>query len=127
MNTALQKERDLLLFGEELDWSKIISLESYTNASPATLDRLIEIKLLDPNHSNDSPTVGEFIAFMKKYPGFTAHGWARHPRCTNAEVVIEGIAYKGAYSIELLRDFTLLCRKADSFVIKEDYLYCWFD
>ena len=125
-NPSMYTEREQILFGASKNWEGERTLP-FKDISVQALEELIELDLLVDYIQGKAPTLIEYIDFMKKYPGFTAHGFATNPDRDNPFIAIEGLEYRGVYDIEVLLAFTKLCRKADVFETAERYLYCWFD
>ncbi len=120
---------DAVTYGEDgrLHWFG--GAESFAGLSVGTMQTLIELGFLDPNgNQNGSPTIAEFLRFMKRFPEFTAIGYATHPDRQDARVTIEGVEASGAIlSAEAAAEFRELAATADECDISTDYARCWWD
>ena len=119
--------RDTMIFGN-FDKKKYMGgTRKFYHLPCSILENLVTEDFADPEETqNDSPTIREFIEFMKKYAGYTAHGYVVIDTRDDYRVSVEGID-KGddAESIEELKDFIKLCRWVDSLDV--DTMYCWYD
>ena len=92
-----------------------------------TLEKLIQMGFADPQDAqNDAPDIGTILAFLKRNPSFTAHGYAVTPHRTDYRISLEGVEANFADKSEVI-DFVDLFRRADDFRISDDYQYAWFD
>jgi hypothetical protein len=92
------------------------------------LKELAENQFIDlEDAQNCSPTAGDFLEFMEKYPKVTAHGYVVSHKRNDYRVSLEGLSYKGRVNKELNKDFVYLCRHADEFVLEDNTLYSWWD
>lgn len=96
------------------------------------MQQLIDENFLDPEDTqNDSPSAGEFLDFMKKYPFVKAHGYAVDVSRSDYRITIEGIEAEipsdENVKITFIIDFADLCRDASEFDIGEKYAYAWWD
>jgi len=94
----------------------------------STCDALIAAGLMDPEQTqNESPTVSEFVDFMRKHPGALAHGYTIGGGRDDARVSIEGLTVGRQHvNSGLLTDFVNSFRHADEFSI-DPGLRCWWD
>ena len=100
----------------------------FKGINPETLQELLDLKFADPSDNyNDCPTFGEFLDFMKAYPGYTAHGYATSHLRDDYRVTIEGLMKDGESTKEEIIDFVREFKFADEFEIEDDYVYCWYD
>jgi hypothetical protein len=122
-------ERDRMLFGHVIEWvEENGGVEHFRDLSVATLKELIARNFADPDErQNDSPSIGQFLQFLEKYPHVKAHGYAVSPNREDYRVSLEGVEYDGPVSAELYRDFRALSSSADDFVCTHERLYCWYD
>lgn len=126
------KIRDKIIFGQEMDWEKIsCGAVGFDGLKLGQFLELLEggFLNLDCEH-NLSPTIGEFMDFMRKYPKFTARGWAISPERENYEIcpiTIDGIELAGPFTEYMAIDFIKLCWNADDLVVNGEGLFCWFD
>lgn len=130
------KERDMILFGKELDWvdGNVPGGETFCGHSrfeKLSLEKLKELRdkcfLYLDDQQNNAPTIEQFIEFMEKFPDVTAHGYAISPRRDDYRISIEGLEYTGRCGKAMQLEFTKLCRKADVFTATDSHIYCWFD
>lgn len=103
--------------------------ESFAGLSVGAMETLIELGFIDPDgNQNLSPTAATFLGFMKRFPMFTAIGYAIHPDRKDARVTIEGVEASGvALSEEAVAAFRELAETADECDISADYAHCWWD
>ena len=124
------EERDKIIFEREIDWDQEGSggIMRFRELDIVQLEQLNEKGLLDlEDYQNDSPSVKEFMAFMKKYPAVTAIGYVVSPKRDDVRVSLEGIECEQAeVTPELKDDFIEMCRYADELEIKKG-LYAWWD
>ncbi len=123
-------ERDRLLFGRKINWAADDSggIERFEWVSAETLKELVAKGYADPGDAqNSSPTLGEFIRFLERFPDVKAHGYAVSPEREDYRVTVEGLQYVGEVGDDLRREFRKLNRHADDFVCTDDELYCWYD
>jgi hypothetical protein len=123
-NKKMITKRNLIIFGRP----EAYDAERFNKLTLEQLNELKLMKVLDPKEQqNDSPTIKEFMDFMKDHPGVTAHGYVISEDREDCRVSLEGIAYEGSPSKKLILDFTSLCRDADEFTANEGGLYAWWD
>lgn len=92
------------------------------------LDILVKRGWADPSDTqNNSPSLGEMLEFMRKFPEVTAHGYAVEAKRFDCRVTVEGLEYDGEPSEEMKAEFTRVFRKADNFICNNKKLYCWYD
>jgi hypothetical protein len=92
------------------------------------LERLVDNDFIDlEGTQNCSPSAGEFMEFLEKYPKATAHGYAVSHKRDDYRVSLEGVGFRGRVSKKLLMDFVYLCRHADEFHAGDGELYAWWD
>lgn len=103
--------------------------ESFTGLTVGAMQTLMELGFLDPeNNTNWSPTAGEFLQFMKRFPQFKAIGYAIDPRRADVRVTIEGMEYDGVpLTPEAVMAFHEFAANADEVDITDDYARCWWD
>lgn len=104
--------------------------EGFAGLSVGAMQTLIELGFLDADgYQNASPTAGVFLQFMKRYPHFTAIGYAIHPDRADARISIEGIESRGVpLGTEALAAFEELAKTADECdIVLPDYARCWWD
>jgi hypothetical protein len=124
------QERDRLLFGRVVQWGEegLGGIEHFRGVGVDTLLALVARNYADPADSqNESPTLGEFIRFMEKYPQVTAHGYAVSPQRADYRVTVEGLEYAGPVGAELRREFEAMNAGADEYVCEGGQLFCWYD
>lgn len=123
-----EKQRDEIIFGEHDKQAYLGGVRHFKNLSLDKLEKLIGNKFIDLcNRQNNAPSVREVYEFMKKYPGYTTHGYAVWVKREDYHVSLEGV-FKDwdADSVEEFVEFTELFKYADEI---ETYpiMYCWFD
>ena len=102
--------------------------EPFTNLAVGAMQTLVELGFLNPeSETNGSPTAQEFLDFMKKYPMFTAIGYAVHPARRDARITIEGIEASAALDGPAVAAFTEFSQEADEITIGSGYFRCWWD
>lgn len=85
--------RDKIIFGEynENDY-KDGAIKNFRFLSFDKLKKLVEEKFADPDEVvNESPTIAEYISFMKSHQNFTAHGYCVGTNRDDYRVSIEGL------------------------------------
>ena len=101
---------------------------SFEGVTLEQLQALQEQGFLDPEEcQNDSPSIAEFMEYMKSHEGFTAHGYAISADREDYRVSIEGLQKLGDVTREDLIDFVNAFRWADELTCKDDELFCWYD
>jgi len=124
------KERDEIVFGKAINWAEESSggIIRFRELGLEELEALVEKGYIDPEEAqNSSPTVGEILGFMKKYPAVTAHGYVVSPDREEERVSLEGIECEASEVTDELRmDFVDLARYADEFEYRTS-LYAWWD
>ena len=122
-------ERDLLLFNEPFNADKYPGgIRYFKGLTSNGIANLLAFGVIDlEEQQNYSPTVEKILEFLKKHPGFTAHGYAVSPQRADYRVSIEGVELEGPYELGDLQDFFTLFRYADEVTVEDEYLYCWFD
>jgi len=130
------KERDMILFGKELDWvnGNVPGGETFCGHAAfkgLTLEKLKELRdkhFLDPsNRQNNAPTIAQFIEFMEEHSDMKAHGYAISPGRNDYRVSLEGLEFNGECSTELQLAFVERFRQADALEFTDSRLYCWYD
>lgn len=120
--------RDKIIFGTE---SGVKYLGGIRRFEGLTVDQLTELEeygfLYLDDAQNYAPSVGEFIEFMKKFPEFTAHGYAVSVERSDYRVSIEGVEKHGEATPEELEAFEDLFSDADEFTATSEGLRCWYD
>lgn len=129
LNIEHYKERDLIIFGEEVSWDD--ELGGMKNFKELTLQQLETLKdkgqLKPDEQQNNSPTIEQCMTFMKQFPGATAHGYVISPERKDYRVTLEGLEFTGECTTEIQRAFSKLCKRANDLEITSTRLYCWFD
>ena len=128
-------ERDLIIFDEEIDWSKSSGGIQSFKIGLDKLEALFVKKFINPkDRQNASPTNKQFFEFMKKHDKYPliAHGYAVSPRRNDYRVSIEGLLMPERYVDEKIKRIFLTWthvtgeHKPDSYHDGGD-LYCWWD
>ena len=119
------KTRNKIIFNEETD----VDCMRFTSLPLDKLELLVEKNFIDlEDCQNSSPSVREFLDFMRKYPGVCAHGYTISHKRSDYRVSLEGLIYDGIVSDnQMLKDFVNLCHKADDFSVGDHILYSWWD
>ena len=100
---------------------------SFSGMTYNTLQTLVDKGYADPEDSqNDSPTLGEYLEFMKEHPRFKAHGYVVSNNREDRRITIEGLE-AGQVTIKEVEDFINLDRYADEFEATQDYCRSWWD
>ncbi len=121
--------RDELLGIDSSIWEESPEdIERFKAVSLDVLETLLEEGYLDPQSAqNVSPTVEQFLAFIRKHPKAKAHGYAVSPYREDFRISLEGLFVDHEdITAEMRRDFEELCGNADDY---EDgcHLYSWWD
>ena len=123
------KTRDEIIFGEYDEKKYHGGVRRFENLDLTALEKLVDQKFIDlEDAQNASPTVEEFLAFMKAYPDYTAHGYTVVNIDRNDyRVTLEGIGKNyEANDKEELKDFVKMFHSADELCIDKT-MYCWYD
>ena len=100
------KARDELIFGKYDESKYIGGCRNFSGLTIEKMEQLIADKYLDPSErQNKSPTVAEFLRFMKKYEGYHALGYVVSVRREDYRTSIEGIYKVGSVNAEETADF----------------------
>jgi len=122
--------RNEIIFGDKDTDSKtwLGGTRRFESLNLEQLQDLIQNNFIDLEEcQNYSPSVSDFLDFMKKYPAVKAHGYAVSHTRDDYRVSLEGLAFAGEVNNQMLLDFIHLCRQADEFHASEDELYAWWD
>ena len=115
-------------YGEDRRLHWFGGTEGFDNLSVGAMMTLIELGFLKPDSEfNNSPTAQAFLDFMKKYPLFTAIGYAVHPARRDAGIIIEGMEASGMLDEDIVAAFAAFSEGADELDIKFNYCRCWWD
>lgn len=122
-----EKQRDNIIFGEHNTRAYTGGIRRFENLPLGKLEELINSNFIDTrDRQNAAPTIKDIYEFMKKYPAYTAHGYAVTIKRDDYRVSLEGVSKeRGADSPQELADFTELFKFADEFSTSP--MYCWFD
>jgi hypothetical protein len=125
------KSRNEIIFGDDDADSNdnwLGGTRRFDSLNLEQLHALIRNEFIDlEDCQNYSPSVGDFLDFMKKYPEVEAHGYAVSHKRDDYRVSLEGIRFGGKVTMKMLLDFVHLCRHADEFHADEKGLYAWWD
>lgn len=124
------ESRNEIIFGDKDTDSKswLGGTRRFESLSLKQLNALIQNDFIDlEDCQNYSPSVGDFLDFMKKYPAVVAHGYAVSHKRDDYRVSLEGVSFGGKVTMKMLLDFVYLCRHADEFHASEEELYAWWD
>ena len=120
--------RNNIIFGENHDGD--LGFDETKDFDSLSLEQFRELVANDfidlEDCQNDSPSAGQFLAFMEKYPAVVAHGYAVGHDRVDYRVTLEGLSFNGPVSEELSTDFSSLCRDADEFVNESNKLHAWW-
>lgn len=127
LNPNIQ-QRDELIFGKYDDKAYVTGgVRYFDKLSLEVLNHLLELNFIDANDKqNNCPSVKEILAFMEKYPKYTAHGYAVSRNQIDYLVTLTGVEKEGDLdNLDELKDFVDLFGRADE--LHAENLYCWFD
>ncbi len=106
----------------------------YEGLNAERLGQLVAEGFADPEEcQNDAPSIGKFLAFMRREPRALAHGYVVSPQRSDCRVSVEGLRLSftenddGKERARLTRAFTNMCAGADEFRVDSDTLYAWWD
>jgi hypothetical protein len=95
------------------------------NITREQLEALLHENLIDPDEQqNDSPTVKDFLEFLKRNPSFYAIGYIISPNRPDYRISIDGVEAKSCTKAELV-NFRKIFRKADLYIEKPPH--AWYD
>ncbi len=101
----------------------------YTRLSLAGLERLVAEGYADLDDAqNDSPTLGEFLEFMRRWPVFFAEGYVVAAERDDCRVTVTGLCGPG--DCQDAKDaFMDLAADADDVKFSPPYdeFWCWWD
>ena len=123
-------KRNQIIFGDDnVDGDNWLGgTRFFSKLSLEQLEELVDNNFIDlQDAQNCSPTVEEFLEFMKEHAQFTAHGYAVSHNRDDYRASLEGIEFKGKVSKNLMKDFIDLCRHADEIVCEDNKLFAWWD
>ena len=132
------KERDLLVWGEERDWSESCGgILYFEGMSPDTARQLIEKGYLDPEDcQNSSPEAETLVAWGEAHHGMgvytTFDGYVVEPTRHDCRISIETVycewyMVNSERSEQILIDFVNEFRMADEFQISTRSGMAWWD
>ncbi|HEX6306398.1 MAG TPA: hypothetical protein VFZ76_19515 [Anaerolineales bacterium] len=106
-------------------FGKVVHLDSI---SLPVLESLLEEKFISlDERQNNSPTVEQFMNFMRKHPAALARGYAVSPYRRDYRITIVGLFVEhDQVTLDMWADFHELCQDADEFEADYD-LYSWWD
>lgn len=100
----------------------------FQNLPPEVLETLIAEQFADPEiNQNDSPTIGEFLAYMKEHPGCNCHGYAVSIDREDYRVSLEGLDQRSNLSHEAEIHFLKFCHGADEINTESEGYHAWWD
>lgn len=109
-------------------------IQRFSGLTAEKLSLLVKEKFADPTETqNNSPTISDFLNFLKKNPGFTAHGYVVLPEREDYRVSIEGVEWSGTESLspKSMQEFVDMFRDADEFILNmvgpNPSAWCWYD
>jgi len=99
----------------------------FVNLDANTLEKMIELGFADPGErQNESPTIGEFLAWLKENPSYKAHGYVVCVDRNDYRLSIEGVDGHSK-DLEEIQRFREMFQDADEFDIYGDYQRAWYD
>lgn len=92
------------------------------------LEILFRERFINPSgRQNESPTMQEFLDFMRKHSAAVAHGYAVSPHRGDYRITIEGLRVPmNDATWELEQAFVEFCQSADELMTNGE-LYSWWD
>lgn len=127
-NNMLQKELREELLASFFGQKDTGDLRYFTNLPLSVLQELIDHGFVEMSPWNECPGMTEvFLPFMRRNPGFTAHGYAASWNRSDARVTIEGVEKAGSLPRHELIDFFNTFHWADELEVADDYARCWYD
>ena len=127
MNMAAARRSEILGVSKRESFGGIVRFEGL---GLRELETLVSEGFADPEDcQNHAPSLGEILAFMRRFPDFTAHGYAVDPERNDYRVSIEGVHLGRIASDEEFSSFMELFRHADEVTCRNTVagLYCWYD
>ena len=112
-----------------LEMASDFDIVRYHGLTATNLAALVAEGFADPEETqNDSPSIGEFLAFMEGHPWALAHGYAVGPQRDDYRVSVEGMAGHAPTARDA-EVFALMCEGADE--LKAQYaageVRSWWD
>ncbi len=122
------KLRDEIIFGKYESEKYMGGIRRFENLNLDKLQKLAMMNFINlEENQNYSPTVWEFIKFMRKYPEYTVMGYTVSIERSDYRVSIDGIEKQfGAESETEETEFIELFGDADEFENNSE-MYAWFD
>jgi len=121
------KTRDELIFGSFDRNAYLGGIRKYRNMDLEKLEKLVEMGFANPDETqNYSPSIAEFIEFMKENDGYCVDGYVVTDRREDYRVSVEAIHRKEneIETKEELKNFIEFAREADEFNVNG---YAWWD
>jgi hypothetical protein len=127
------KRREEIVFGTPVDWKKATGgIKRFNDLTLEKLNQLMELGVVDMESTqNDSPSIGEFRAFIMKNTGFVLTGYVVSPGRTDYNdgnrVNVDGIQFVGKKKMDkaTMEAFVKMFHKADEFTL--DTGRAWYD
>lgn len=125
-------ERELLVFGEELDMEKYKygGTRGFSEMAPETARKLMELGYLDPEETqNCSPEAEYMVQFCEEMgDGWTLHGYVVSPKRCDCRITFEGVESDTLCTAEEAIKFMRAFRYADEVCADIGTMaYCWYD
>lgn len=129
MNKDYESRNEIIFGGKDTDSESWLGgTRNFESLDLEQLQALIRNNFINLEEcQNCSPSVSDFLDFMKKYPAVEAHGYAVSHKRDDYRVSLEGIRFDGNVTMDMLLDFVHLCRHADEFSAVHDHLWAWWD
>ena len=123
------KSRDTIIFGNYDEKRYMGGIARFEGLKLPELIALATEGFLDLQEmQNCAPCIGEFMEFMARYSGYTAHGYVVSANRDDYRVSIEGLEKQAKYiEAKETQVFTELFGQADEFVANGTQNFCWFD
>lgn len=120
------KARDTIIFGDYNEEKYIGGIRQFEGMELSTLQTLVDFRFADPKETqNLSPSIGDFIAFMKENPGYVVDGYVVSEKRRDYRVSVEAIKkIKPVRGLEEAVAFANFASSADEF---DGNGFAWWD
>lgn len=126
-------KREQILFGRSYDEGSYSCGGTchFDDMTVAKAEELMRLGYMDPEETqNDSPTVQQFVDFIKGYgnpDSWRLHGYAVSPLREDVRVSVEGIESVERIDTDALLEFAIANRYAAELLCSDGMAYCWYD